>query len=98
MIVTNLSSQPRNTSVKQRMQVMVNVQADVIDPEAARREANVWLLDYVGNLLAAATPELLLGERLLWRFDVILGVPDLVQPGHAHTQRVGQIVVDAATG
>ena len=98
MVVTNFSPQPRATSPGGRMQVRVNVQAEVVDPEVARRKANNWLLDNAGNLLAAVTPELLLGEYLQWRFDVVLGLPDLAQPGQAHTQRVGQIVVDALSG
>ena len=80
------------------MQVMVNIRADVIDPEVARRKANGWLLDNAGNLLAAVTPELLLGEQLQWRFDVVLGVPDLAAPGQGTTQRIGQITVDAISG
>ena len=98
MVVTNLSPSSRKVSPDNRMQVRVNVQAEVIDPELARRRANVWLLDNAGNLLAAVAPELILGEQLLWRFDVILGLPDLAQPGRGHTRRIGQIAVDAASG
>ena len=81
-----------------RVQVMVNIQAEVLDAESARRKANVWLLDRVGNLLGATTPELVLGERLFWRYDLILGTPNLEQPGTGNLQRVGQILLDAVTG
>jgi hypothetical protein len=80
------------------MQVRVNVHADVIDPEEARRSANRWLLDNAGNLLAARTAELLLGEQLLWRFDVVLTQPDLEHPGQGSERSAGRIIVDATTG
>lgn len=80
------------------MQVVVNVQAEVIDPEIARRQANRWLLDNAGNLLAATTPELILGEHLQWRFEVVLSLPDLARPGQGFTQRVGHMTVDAING
>lgn len=81
-----------------RMQVMVNIQAEVLDAESARRKANVWLLEHVGNLLGATTPELILGDRLFWRYDVILGIPNLEQPGTGNQQRIGQLLLDAVTG
>lgn len=98
MVVTNLLPSSRKVSPDNRIQVRVNVQAEVIDPELARRRANVWLLDNAGNLLAAVTPELILDEQLLWRFDVVFGWPDLSQPGSGHTRRIGQIAVDAVSG
>jgi hypothetical protein len=98
MVVTNIETRPHTASPGERMQVMVNVRADVVDPEIARRNANRWLLDNAGNLLAARTPELLLGEHLQWRFDVVLTRPELERPGRASQQRIGQIAVDAATG
>jgi hypothetical protein len=76
-----------------RMQVSVHVQTEVIAPEIARKHANVWLLDNVGNLLRAETPELILGEQLTWRMDVVLTSPSLGTVG-----RVGRLEVDAATG
>jgi hypothetical protein len=80
------------------MQVLVNIQAEVLDSEVARRKANVWLLENVGNLLGAEAPELILGDQLLWRYNVILGVPNLGQPGTGDVHRVGQILLDAVTG
>jgi hypothetical protein len=82
----------------QRVQVLVNVQAEVLSPEVARRKANVWLLENVGHLLATTTAELLLGERLYWRFEVDLEVPNLAQPGSGALYRIGQILLDAVTG
>ena len=88
----------RSVAPEQRVKVVVNVNADVLDAEIARRKANVWLLDHVGNLLGASTPELVIGERLMWRYDVILGIPNLEQPGSGAMYKVGQIMLDAETG
>lgn len=82
----------------QRARVIINVHAEILDAEAARRMANGWLLDNVGNLLGTTTPELILGERLLWRYEVILSLPNLAQPGSGALYRVGQILLDAVTG
>ena len=99
MIVVPARGNPnRQATSDQRMQVVVNVQAEVLDPELARRKANVWLIENAGNLLGAENPELILGSRLLWRCDVVLGVPSLDQPGKGDSYRVGQILMDAATG
>lgn len=82
----------------ERMQVKVHIDTEVLDPEIARRRANVWLLETVGNLLGAETAELILGDPLRWRFDVILGLPDLDRPGTGDLFRVGMIEVNATTG
>jgi hypothetical protein len=85
-------------SEKERLQVTVHVEADVLDPEVARRKANVWLLMNAGNLLGAVNPELVLGDPLLWRFDVRLTLPRLDRPGYGVVHRIGQIHLQAATG
>lgn len=94
---TKRGSSPRNGATA-RMQVMVHVETEVMDPEIARRKANVWLLETVGNLLGAQNAELILSEPLCWRYDVILGMPDLDHPGTGDLFRVGMIEVDATTG
>jgi hypothetical protein len=80
-------------STASRVQVSVHVQAEVMSPEAARRQANVWLLENVGNLLRAETPELVMGERLAWRMNVVL-----TSPVRGTLGRVGQLELDATTG
>ena len=86
-------------SPNQHVKVAIHIEAEVLDAEVARHEANRWLLDNVGNLLSATMPELLVvDERLYWRFDVILGVPNLAQPGSGAMYKVGQISLDAASG
>lgn len=81
-----------------RMQVTVHIDTEVLNPEVARRKANVWLLETIGNLLGAENAELILSEPLRWRFDVILGLPDLGHPGSGDLFRVGTIEVNAADG
>jgi hypothetical protein len=81
------------------VKVAIHIEAEVLDAEVARRKASEWLLDNVGNLLGATMPELLVvDEHLFWRFDVILGVPNLAQPGSGALYKVGQISLDATTG
>jgi len=81
------------TDKADRLQVSVHIQADVLSPEAARREANYWLLENVGNLLRADNPELVLGDQLVWRTDIVLTSPTRGQIG-----TVGRLEIDATTG
>lgn len=76
-----------------RMQVRVHVQAEVLSAEIARRRANLWLLENAGNLLRAESPELVLGDQLVWRVDVVL-----TSPTRGHVGRVGRLEIDATTG
>lgn len=85
-------------SIEARMQVTVHIDTEVLDPEVARRKANVWLLETIGNLLGAENAELILGEPLRWRYDVILGLPNLDHPGAGDLFRVGMIEVNAVDG
>ena len=86
------------TASSQRMQVIVNIQAEVLDSEVARHMANAWLFENIGDLLGTTTSELVLGDRLFWRYEVILGLPNSAQPGSGALYRIGQIVLDAVTG
>ena len=81
------------TEKADRLQVSVHIQAEVLSAEAARREANYWLLKNVGNLLRADNLELLLGDQLVWRIDIVLTSPARGQVGI-----VGRIELDAVTG
>jgi hypothetical protein len=86
-------SSPDTPSAAQRVQVNIHAQAQVVSPELARRRANVWLLENAGNLLRAEAPELIAGEHLTWRLDVVL-----TSPARGVVGRVGQLEVDSATG
>jgi hypothetical protein len=88
----------QSDTLNQRMEVVVHIRAEVLHAEVAMRVANEWLLERVGNWLSATTPELILGERLFWRYDVVLGLPNPTQPGSGALYRIGQILLDAATG
>ena len=92
MITPIVMSVPQ-TEKTDRLQVSVHIQAEVISDETARREANYWLLENVGNLLRADNPELVLRDRLVWRVDVALTSPTRGQVGI-----VGRIEIDAITG
>jgi hypothetical protein len=77
----------------QRLNLTVHVSADVLTPEAARRRANGWLLDHVGNLLLAETPELVVGDQIVWRVPIVL-----TSPTRGHIGSVGAIDLDAISG
>ena len=81
------------TEKADRLQVSVHIHAEVLSANATRREANTWLLENVGNLLRADNPELVLGEQLVWRIDIVLTSPTRGQVGV-----VGRIELDAITG
>ena len=75
------------------MLIDVQVKAEVIAAEIARRKATVFLGMNVGNLLRAENPELLLGDPLVWRMDVKLTSPRL-----GTIQSIGRIYVNAVSG
>ncbi|MBI3958134.1 MAG: hypothetical protein HY328_04935 [Chloroflexi bacterium] len=66
---------------------------DILEPETARRKANVWLLCNAGNLLGAKNSELVITDRVLWRFDVVL-----TSPGRGEIGIIGKLCLDAVTG
>ena len=82
-----------STEKAERLQISVHVQAEVLSAEVARRRANVWLLDHIGNLLRAESPELVLGDRLVWRVDVML-----TSPSRGRVGVIGRLELDALTG
>ncbi|NJM40448.1 MAG: hypothetical protein HC853_06630 [Anaerolineae bacterium] len=75
------------------MSVVVHIATEVIAPEVARRKANGWLLDQVGNLLIGQNPELVAGDAMVWRVTVVL-----TSPARGHVGTLGTVDVDAATG
>ena len=82
-----------STEKAERLQISVHVQAEVLSAEVARRRANVWLLEHIGNLLRAESPELVLGDRLVWRADVML-----TSPSRGRVGVIGRLELDALTG
>jgi hypothetical protein len=79
-------------STPNRVLVNVHIHTEILSGETARRKANSWLLMNAGNLLRADNPELLLSEKLVWRFDVLLTYPQQGIVG-----AVGRLHLDALT-
>jgi len=59
----------------------------------ARRKVNVFVCDNISCSMGGGTPELVLGERIVWRIPVLLTFP-----GHGTVGTAGTIDVDAETG
>jgi hypothetical protein len=85
--------QTQSANDAQHVNVVVHVSAQVLAPDVARRKASGWLIDYVGNLLHAEQPQLLLGEQLAWQFQVALTSPRRGTVGY-----IGLLQMDAVTG
>jgi hypothetical protein len=81
------------TSDTPRLQLNIHIQAEILSAEVVLRQANVWLLENVGNLLRAELPELVLGDQLIWRLDIVL-----TSPTRGSVGSVGRLEVDATTG
>lgn len=81
------------TGNRTRLKVSVHLDAEVLPAETVRRQANVWLLEHIGNLLRAESPELVLREPLVWRLDIVLTSPTKGRVG-----MIGRLEIDAVTG
>lgn len=97
VIPTHADEEVSNGTLE-RVQISVNVHANIVTANKAQKAANLWLLMNAGNLLGVDNPELLLGETLQWRFDVSLSLPNLDVPGTGSVNRIGHICVDALSG
>lgn len=76
------------------LKVAIHIDAEVLNPEVARRKADVWLLLYVGHRLRADNPELLWeDDELRWRYDVVL-----TQLNYGVVGKIGCLRVQATTG
>lgn len=75
-------------------EVIVHINARIVSATQVRRKVNGWLVLEVGDRLLAGEPELLLGERLVWRVPVRWTSP--TQGVLARTEI--SLLVDAATG
>ena len=65
-----------------------------IDEYAARRKANRWLVERVGNMVMADQPRLIQSEdRPVWRFGAFV-----TSLSHAPRGPIGHVDVDAITG
>jgi hypothetical protein len=64
-----------------------------VDEQTARRKVTAWLVSEVGNMLVGEMPQLVIGERTLWRVPVMLTSSRVGSVG-----QVGTVDVDAVTG
>jgi hypothetical protein len=65
-----------------------------ITEQVARRKANRWLLEHVGNLVMADKPVLAQSEdRIVWRFHAFV-----TASSHEPWGPIGEVDVSAATG
>jgi hypothetical protein len=80
------------------LQVSVHLQVMVMAPQMAQHKATVWLSMNAGHLLLAENPELVLGQPLIWRLDVVRSLPRRDKPGVVIRTVVGRMQIDAVTG
>ena len=81
---------PQGSAVSFKIEVTTQFN---ISAAVAKQKVNRFLAMNVGNMLAAAEPELVVGATLVWRVPVLFGTPARGTLG-----RVGELVVDADTG
>lgn len=93
MVDIVIPTSTHDVAYTESLQINLHVQAKVVSPEVARRQANAWLLEHVGNLLRAEAPELVAGDQLTWRVDVML-----TSPTRGTVGRVGRLEIDSSTG
>ncbi|MCB0022926.1 MAG: hypothetical protein M9936_32410 [Caldilinea sp.] len=74
--------------------VIVHINARVVSAARVRRKVNGWLTMEAGDRLLAGEPELMLGERLIWRVPIRWTSP--TQGVLARMELA--ILVDAASG
>jgi len=62
--------QPNPVDSPEFAQVTVHVDARIISAMRARHLANGWLLWNIGERIAVGAPELILDQKLVWRFPL----------------------------
>jgi hypothetical protein len=74
--------------------VMVTGERPLLDQITARRKATRWLVENVGNMLAADEGRVLETDgRIIWRFSAFI-----TGQGHAPQGPIGHVDIDAFTG
>jgi hypothetical protein len=81
---------PAQAEVKIELSVTAQIN---VTAQTAQRQVTKLLLDQVGNLLYGERPNLVAGERLLWRVPIWLALPTTGPLG-----QVGTLDVDTETG
>jgi hypothetical protein len=75
-------------------EIILHVSARIMSAARTRRKTNGWLCLEVGDRMLAGEPELVIGERLLWRVPVQWTSPTQ----GLLAERVCDVLVDAMTG
>lgn len=81
---------PAQAEVKIELSVTSKIN---VTAQTAQRQVTKLLLDQVGNLLYGERPNLVAGERILWRVPIWLALPTTGPLG-----KVGTLDVDTETG
>jgi hypothetical protein len=81
---------PAQAEVRYRMEVSFRFN---VTPYIARQNANIYLLNRVGNMLSAGEPVLLLGEHPYWKVPVLCSFPEF-----SRREKIGELAVDVNSG
>src|SRR5262245_60938582 len=93
-IMTQIELEEAILPAQAKIKVELSITSEInITSYTAQRKVSKLLLDEVANLLYGERPNLVVGQRLLWRVPVWLGLPTIGPVG-----QVGVLDVDAQTG
>jgi hypothetical protein len=65
----------------------------LVDEQTARRKANVWLMENVGNVIGKNAQLTQVDDQVIWRFEAFITLPH-----HAPLGPIGYVDVEAQTG
>jgi hypothetical protein len=78
----------------ENLNIEVSVEATInIGAKTARRQATTWLVSEVGNMLVGGPPQLVIGQRTVWRVPVMLTSSRVGTVG-----QVGIVEIDTESG
>jgi hypothetical protein len=90
----DIEIQGMNLPAQAEVKIELSVTAHInVTAQTAQRQVSKLLLDQVGNLLYGERPNLVAGERLVWRVPIWLALPTTGPIG-----QVGTLDVDTETG
>jgi hypothetical protein len=67
--------------------------APLLDEQTARRKANIWLMENVGNVIGKNGLLIEANDQIFWCFEAFITLPH-----HAPLGPIGQVEVEAKTG
>jgi hypothetical protein len=78
----------------QELNIQVSVAANInIKAKTAQREATIWLVSEVGNMLISGMPQLVISKNAVWRIPALL-----TSSRSGVLGQVGSVDVDAESG